>query len=175
MMRNLLVALGVLLALVVAVVLIGWSLPVKHRASRQATVRADPDSVFALISNVAGYASWRTGVKRIEMEPEADSNRRVRFREFGADGEIPFEITALEPNRRMVTRIASTKLPFGGTWTYEISPAPGGAALRITEDGEVYNPVFRFISRFVMGHSRTIDRYLKDVARKFGAIGEIVD
>ena len=42
-----------------------------------------------------------------------------------------------------------------------------GLRERITENGEVYNPLFRFVSRFVMGHTRTIDTYLGDVARHF--------
>ena len=37
----------------------------------------------------------------------------------------------------------------------------------IVERGEVSNPVFRFVSRFVMGHARTIEDYLNDLARKF--------
>lgn len=174
-MRILLGTVAVLVALVLAVVLIGWSLPVKHRASRRTTVRADPERVFALVANVADYPAWRTGVNRIELEPAVGDTRLPRFREFGAGGEIPFEVIELEPGRHMIARIASARLPFGGTWTYEISPVPGGAALRITEDGEVYNPVFRFVSRFVMGHNRTIDRYLTDVATKLGGSGEIVD
>jgi hypothetical protein len=35
--------------------------------------------------------------------------------------------------------------------------------LRITEQGEVYNPVFRFVSRFVIGQNRTIETYLRDL------------
>jgi hypothetical protein len=68
----------------------------------------------------------------------------------------------------LVVRIADPKLPFGGTWTYEIAPIPKGSSLRIREDGEVYNPLFRFLSRFVFGHSATIDAYLKSLAKKFG-------
>ena len=30
-----------------------------------------------------------------------------------------------------------------------------------------YNPLFRFVSRFFMGHTASIDRYLKDVAAHF--------
>jgi len=74
-----------------------------------------------------------------------------------------------------VTRIADPKLPFGGTWTYELSPAPERTSLRITEDGEVRNPVLRFVSRFVLGHTATIDRYLADLGRHVGAMPPIVD
>ncbi|MGH9824216.1 MAG: LIC10604 family protein, partial [Blastocatellia bacterium] len=70
--------------------------------------------------------------------------------------------------RLMVTRIADANLPFGGSWKYEIEKAGDGSIITITEDGEVYNPVFRFVSRFIMGHSATIEGYLKDLGNKFG-------
>jgi hypothetical protein len=60
-------------------------------------------------------------------------------------------------------------LPFGGTWTFEVTPiGDGGSVVRITEDGEVYNPVFRFVSRYFMGYTATIDSYLKALGAKFG-------
>jgi hypothetical protein len=71
-------------------------------------------------------------------------------------------------DRVLVGRIADTNLPFGGSWTYELTPgAVGQTKLTITEDGEVYNPIFRFVSRFVMGHEATINRYLSDVGKRF--------
>jgi hypothetical protein len=69
----------------------------------------------------------------------------------------------------MVTRIADSKLPFGGTWAYEIVPASNSCTLTITEDGEVYNPLFRFVSRFVIGHTATLDGYLKALSTKLGS------
>jgi len=33
----------------------------------------------------------------------------------------------------------------------------------ITEDGEVYNPIFRFMSAYVFGHTATIEQYLTDL------------
>ena len=66
----------------------------------------------------------------------------------------------------LVARIAGPSLPFGGTWTYRIAPAAGGSAVTITEDGEVYNPVFRFMSRFVFGHYATLDEFVKNLEAK---------
>jgi len=71
------------------------------------------------------------------------------------------------PPARLVTKIAD-KLPYGGMWTYELAPDGPGTSLRITEDGEVYNPIFRFVSRFVMGHTATIDASLRDLGKKLG-------
>jgi hypothetical protein len=72
-------------------------------------------------------------------------------------------VTERQPPRRLVTRIADQSLPFGGTWTYELTPAGSGTRLTITEHGTVFNPVFRFMSRFVFGHAATIERFLKDI------------
>jgi hypothetical protein len=83
-------------------------------------------------------------------------------------------VASVEPNKRLVTRIADPSLPFGGQWTYEILPAGDSTTLRITEDGEVYNPVFRFASRFIFGHSATIEDYLRDVARRFGEDSAVI-
>ena len=38
--------------------------------------------------------------------------------------------------------------------------AEGGSDLTITEDGEVHNVIFRFMSRFVFGHTATMDTFL---------------
>jgi hypothetical protein len=44
----------------------------------------------------------------------------------------------------------------------------GFTAVRITENGEVGNPVFRFMARFVFGYTATIDTYLIALGQKFG-------
>ena len=62
--------------------------------------------------------------------------------------------------RRMVVRIADRNLPFGGSWTYDIAPAAGGASLTITEDGAIYNPLFRVMARLVFGYEATMMAYL---------------
>jgi hypothetical protein len=77
-------------------------------------------------------------------------------------------VTELQPPQRMVTQIADKNLPFGGSWTYLLTSTADGCKLTITEHGEVYNPVFRVVSRFVIGQTRTIDSYLKNVAHRFG-------
>jgi uncharacterized protein YndB with AHSA1/START domain len=166
-MRYLLIAAAVLGAIVLMIVLVGWMLPVKHRASGEAVVNAPPAAVYDLITSVDRFPEWRSSVKSVEQA--ADSAGRKRFREIGSDGRILYEIESSTPGQRLVTRIADKSLPFGGTWTYELTPRGDSTSLRITEDGEVYNPIFRFVSRFVMGHTATIDKYLADVRKHFAS------
>lgn len=162
-MRYVIIALAVLLVAALVVVIIGWQLPVAHVATRSVQLNATPDSVFTLISTPEGYASWRSDVKKVDVTTE---NGVTRFREDGSNGPILFEITEKAPPRRFVTKIADKSLPFGGRWVYEVAPTATGSSLTITEEGEVYNPVFRFVSRYVMGHTATIDSYLQAVQKR---------
>jgi len=52
---------------------------------------------------------------------------------------------------------------------------PGVANVRITENGQVYNPVIRLMSRFVLGHTRTMDIYPYALGKATGQEVEIKD
>jgi uncharacterized protein YndB with AHSA1/START domain len=169
-MRYVLIAIGVVVLFVIAVALVGWSLPKHHHVMVRRAYRATPESLFALISDVRAYPSWRSELTRVEMME--DEGGRPRWRETTkSGGPITYVRDESVADRRLVARIADTGLPFGGSWTYELTPqGPGETTLAITEDGDVYNPIFRFVSRFVMGHSATIERYLDDVEKRFPAV-----
>jgi uncharacterized protein YndB with AHSA1/START domain len=166
-MKYLLYAAAALGAVVLIVLLIGWSLPVKHSATSEATFRSSPRALYRLITDVDRFPDWRASVKRVERVP--DSAGKKRFREVGSDGTILYEIESSVPDQQLVTRIADRSLPFGGSWTFELIPRGDSTTLRITEHGEVYNPIFRFVSRFIFGHDATIEKYLADVRTAIGS------
>jgi uncharacterized protein YndB with AHSA1/START domain len=159
-----------LVALVVLVVAVGYCLPKSHVAAREILLKQSPADVFALISNFRDGASWRSNVRTVEMLSGTDG--RIRFREKTSDGSLACDVIQLDPPRRLVTEIADKNLPFGGRWIFEVSPTADGTRLSITERGEIYNPLFRVVSRFVLGYNRTLDTYLHNVSAKFGERAE---
>ncbi len=42
-----------------------------------------------------------------------------------------------------------------------------GSTVTVTEDGWVANPIFRFVSRLIIGHHATMDALLTQVAKTF--------
>ncbi|HUR92176.1 MAG TPA: SRPBCC family protein [Gemmatimonadaceae bacterium] len=168
-MRWVVIVLGSLAAVVAILLAVGYSLPVKHVATRSAVVAAPADQVWAAITDVASAPQWRTDVKSVEVVRQGAAG--PVWREVSGDGTITFETVESLPPRRLVTRIADKSLPFGGRWTYELEPTTGGTRVTIREDGEVYNPVFRFVSRYVMGHHATIEKYLTSLRTRLGASG----
>jgi len=162
-MKWILVPLVAMVALVLLIVIIGLTLPIAHVASRKARFRQSPQAVFDAIS---GPGEWRSDLSKIEPLPAI--NGKPQWKEISKRGDaITYELVDSTPPLRRVTRITDDTLPFGGTWTLEIAPVVGGSTLRIIENGEVRNPIFRFVSRFIMGHHKTIDTYLGDLAKKF--------
>jgi polyketide cyclase/dehydrase/lipid transport protein len=160
-LRALILILGVLVALILLLIAIGYALPISHVATRATRLAAPPERVFGVLRDVEKFPTWRSDVKSVEVLATTPA---LRWRERG-DNDITFEMEAVEAPTRIVTRIADKTLPFGGSWTYELSPQDGGTRLVITENGDVYNPLFRFMSRFVFGHTGTIDKYMEDLAR----------
>lgn len=146
---------------------VGWMLPVSHEASLTLTLAAPQEAVFKALSDFSRIAEWRSDVDRVVVEGTAGPGQRVR--EFGDNGEIPYVVEELVPPVRMRTRIDSSELAFGGTWTFVVAPATGGGTtITVTEDGEIHNVLFRFMARFVFGYQQTLASYLRDLARRFG-------
>jgi hypothetical protein len=166
-MKWVLIVIGLLVALIALVALVGALLPKSHSGIRSARFKQPPETIWHAITDVESFPTWREGVKSVERLP--DRNGRPAWKETDAHGQvIPFEITAFAPPRKLVGRIADPKLPFGGTWTYEITPGDGGSRLTITENGEIYNPIFRFMAKFFLGYTSTIETYLRSLGKKFG-------
>lgn len=168
-MKWALIIVGGLVGLVALIALVGAMQPRDHVASVTATIPAPPDKVWAALTDVAAYPSWRSDLQRVETMSQPPGP--LSWREHTKQGAMTLAVEAFEPPRRMVARIADKNLPFGGAWEYALAPDsidPGKTRVTITERGYVTNPIFRFVSRFVIGHHSTLETYLKDLGRKFG-------
>jgi len=144
-MKWVLIAVGIIVALIVLVTVIGAFLPREHTASRAIVLREPPEAVWSTIRNLEGIAAWFPEGARVKVEV-AEERRPAK----------------------LVTRIVpEPRAPFGGTWTYEIQSAPGGSRLTVTERGWIGVPPFRVVAH-LMGLDATIKSYLTALARKFG-------
>jgi hypothetical protein len=163
-MRIAFIVVGVLVLLVAGVVVVGSLLPKRHVVARSAVFKASAEKLFALI---AGNQDWRPDVKSCELITGEDG--RQFQRETSKHGDtILYELQESRPPLSIERRIATQNLPYGGTWSFALEPANVGTRVRITEDGEVYNPVFRFVSKFVLGQTATEDAYLKAMGKATG-------
>ena len=165
-LRWVLVVFGAIALLAGVVLALGLATPRTHRAAVRATYAANQDAVFAAILDVAGGAEWRTGVKQVDLL--SDPAQPASWREHSDWGTLTFVHEAVDPPHRIVSRIVDEDQGFGGTWTYQLQRTREGTELILTEDGVVDNPLYRFMSRFVMDHHEGIETYARDLGRKLG-------
>ena len=170
-MKWILAVLGSLALLVGIAFAVGSVVPREHSSTRSAVYAQDADALWRAITGFREFPSWRSGLDSVR---ELGGGRKGWVETSGSD-ELPLEVVEEEPGAKLVLKIASSDLPFGGTWTYVLAPAgEGKTRLTITEDGYVDNALFRFMARFVFGYAKTLEGYLRDLGAKFGESVEVV-
>lgn len=156
-----------LVAVVALIACIGWLVPVAHEASRSEEFSKPPDVVYALVADLENYPQWWKDTTQVEML--VDEPNRTTFRQHMSTGPIVMTVIERVPPVKFVTKIDDPDQPFGGTWTWEITPTPSGARLTITERGEIYNPIFRLMARFVFGYTATMESCLAAMKGRLGS------
>lgn len=176
MLKWTLIVVGSLVAIVVLMALIGLFFPRGHVASVRVRIARPAPDVWAAIRDFAAWPSWNPDVRSMERLPDRDG--RERWQLSDSTGGFPSLVETSEPPTdarpgRLVTRIDDPDLPFGGTWTWEVAPDGEGAGttVTVTEDGEVTNPVFRFLANTVFGFHGSMEKSLRALAAKFGEAG----
>jgi uncharacterized protein YndB with AHSA1/START domain len=165
-MKWIFVLLGSMAGLIALIALVGALLPVKHVATQSAEYRKPPEAVWATITDPTKFAAWRPNMKTATPADPADPKRG--WTETWSHGEqVPITVEEWTPPQHLRTRLGPG-MPFGGGWTFDLTPTATGTRLRITENGEVYNPIFRFMSKFVFGHTASMRDYLHGLGKAFG-------
>ena len=165
-MYWILFVMSAIVAVVVALIVGGLATPRDHAVARAIELPVQPDVVWTTIRDIAQYSDWRHELDGADV---VDTDQpQPRWRETTSRGSMTFGITVDEPPRRMSARILDDDLPFTGEWCWSIEPSGDGTRVTLTEQGSVPNPVFRFIGAHFLGHTRSIDRYLKGLAARHG-------
>jgi hypothetical protein len=161
-----------LIGIAAVIWVLGLMLPRDHMATRMGRYQVPPEKVWEALTDIDAMPSWRIGLKSVTRLP--DKNGLPVHTENTTAGKMTFETTLMDPPRRLVRGMASD-LPFGGTWTFDVAPAPDGSTLRITENGYVSNPFFRFVARYFIGYTSEMNKYLTGLAQHFGEKPQIGD
>lgn len=160
-MKWILIIIGIIICLILIIYLIGLLLPVKHTAIISEVIPANTKQVWDKLTQIEKFPSWRKSLNKVEIINNSE------WIEISKRNRIPMKITGQTLDNKLVYAINSKDLAFGGEWIYMLQPKGDSTVLMITENGEVYNPIFRFISKFIIGHSATMRNYMSDLRKSF--------
>jgi len=157
-----------LVVIMVVPLVVGMFLPREHRAVSSITLRQPQDTVWAVIRALDRYPTWWSAVGSMTRVGGDTAGPETWLQRDKRGRELPLEVVEAHPPERMVTRIADEKLPFGGRWIYVLESVDGSTKVAVTAEGEIFNPVFRFVARLFVGFHGTIDDYLEALGNRFG-------
>jgi len=150
----------VLTTLVVILYVAGSTLPKEHVASSSRDFKSSQHDVWLVLADFSHWPAWRSDLKEIKLAQNG-------FTEVLSSGEsIDYRIEEFTTPERIVIRIATEGLPYGGSWTFKLTSVGEGCRVTITESGEVYNPIVRVISKYLIGHTSSMERCLEDLGKK---------
>ncbi|MBX2802473.1 MAG: SRPBCC family protein [Myxococcales bacterium] len=126
----------------------GATLVATHTATQERLLSAPADEVWELIADPLAAPRWRPDVSAVQALGEG------RFREEGAEP-LTIEVRHAERPHRYEAAIVDNPT-FGGTWTWELQPEGQGTRVRVTERGEVYDPLARVFFTWFMDPEATM-------------------
>lgn len=151
----------VLIGIVAIVFFVGLCLPRRHTAMISAVIPAPVEQVWGRITTVAEFPRWRKDMTSIQIVNDSE------WVEVAGKMRIPMKMSSRDLMKRMVAVINSNDLPFGGEWVYELQSSGGSTQVTITENGEVRQPVYRFVSQFIIGRTATLKKYISSLQDSF--------
>jgi uncharacterized protein YndB with AHSA1/START domain len=139
------------------------------RIARDLLVRAAAPRVFAVVADHERMPQWfpaREVVRRRAGAPHPDGVGAVRVLR-GSGLAVEEEITAFEPDCRLVTVLVAGAPLRSATSELRLAPEGGGTRVRWSVEFEPLVPGSGWLARRIL--ARTLDRALAGLARRCGA------
>ena len=161
-----------LVAIIIAIFAAGAVLPKQHVAISSAMIRTNsPDFVWNALINHAEDPQWRDDLQKVERMPDRNGHQ-VWLETYKNGMKLELEDIFADPPKKLVREVRDTGNMFSGRWEIEVTKeTPIYCKATITEYGEVPNPFFRFMSRFVFGHTKSMEQYLQSLRRHVDGTG----
>ena len=134
-------ALGLLMIMATTVmspVCIGVLLPMDHTVARTAVINKHPRDVWEAL---------------VIVQDDFEG--------------VPITVLSEDPPKRRVTHLEGENRGFGVTWETTLEREGLQTRVTIVEQGQTYNPVFRFLGRYVYGRGGRIEGVLDRLGNQF--------
>lgn len=164
-MKWLLRILSVIIILIILVLVLGYSLPAAHKLTRTINLKQTPDAVFALLADIQKMPEWNSHMEKIELLAPIDGKEATKQTFKGGMTMTIITAESSSPTH-LVREMSDVGGPMVGSWTYEISAAPDGSQIALTEQATFQNPFFRLMVK-IFGPTKYMDQHLVDLGKRF--------
>jgi hypothetical protein len=134
------------------------------RFAASATIRARPETIWALLTDAAGYPQWNSTVEKIDGHIAADG--RITVHAKSAPGRaFPLRVTDFVPTRRMTWAGGMPLGLFTGTRNFVLTPTAAGD-VTFAMDETYRGPLAPLITRSIPDLQPAFDTFAADLKRR---------
>jgi uncharacterized protein YndB with AHSA1/START domain len=149
--RRLRRLLGGLMVALAGLLLAGMLVPREYTSIARSALGRSPDEVWRILTDLDGFALWRSDLVRIERLPHPDG--RPIWREVGRGREVIVQLAESERPHRLVVRrrrAGEADLP---ELTFILRSSLQGTDLTLVLRDDLPNPLRRILARLGVGKS----------------------
>lgn len=137
--------------------------------SATTTIKASPETIWAILTHAPGYPRWDPGVDRIEGQI-APGEKITAFTKLSPGRAFPVKVTEFVPGRKMTWTGGMPLGLFKGERTFTITPQ-GPDAVEFTVREEFSGPLLPLFGRSLPDLNRAFEQFvagLKEYAEQAG-------
>lgn len=124
-----------------------------------ADIAAPPDAVWSVLSDVAAFPEWDSGVEKVDGAVAPGAKLKV-YSEVNPGRGYPIKVAEVEPGRRMVWTGGMPLGLFKGVRTYTLTPV-GDGGTRFTMREEFTGPMLPLIWRSMPDMGPSFDKFAR--------------
>ena len=157
-LRSLAVLCLLTAALLAVILALGSWIPRSHTVSASVVVAAPRGQVWQLLEDIPAQPKWRTEV--VAIEPRTAEGGHPCWTEIQKYNRVPLCEDVTAPPTTRVVRIADPRLPYSGTWTYDLQPIDANSTrVTITEQGTTGPAIWRFAGHYIYHEDTSIKQF----------------
>jgi hypothetical protein len=134
-----------------------------------ATIAADPEAIWAILTDAAGYPGWNSDVERVEGTIAPQETIKVSTK-LSPGRAFPAKVTEFEPGRRMVWSGGMPLGLFKGVRTFTLTPQGDGTTVFQSRE-EFSGPLLPVIGRTMPDLQPSFDRFAAELKRRAEGVG----
>jgi hypothetical protein len=134
----------------------------EYRAS--ASIEADPDTIWSILTDASAYPDWDSGVEKIEGTIAPGERIKV-YSELDPGRGYPIKVVEFEPGRSMTWKGGMPLGLFKGLRTYDLAPEANGA-VRFTMVERFSGPLLPLVGRSLPDFGPSFEKFAKGLKER---------
>lgn len=130
-----------------------------HHVEAEAVYDRPADMVWQVMTDYASMPTWSPTISKAESLGVKDGKPAWHL-EMKDGHFIDVSIDESAPHKLFRTTVLDTDTPYSGSWTLSLSAAGNKTAVKLTQEGTIKSPFWRFVTHYITGEDTAIKQTL---------------